>query len=278
MSENYLITVITVSYQAEKTIEETMKSVLQQTYPNIEYIIKDGESTDRTNEIVNSYKSKFEKKGILFRHIIGKDDSVYDAMNQAMAYCIGEWLIFMNADDIFYSENSISNVFNEIGQLIHNTQIIYGNTDFQDGKYHYLWEGDLKFIKNQCPFCHQSVFVRTSWMKAHPFDISLKITADYNFFLEAFYENANFKKSNEIIAVFHRGGLSCRDLVLDRKERRRIKIRYGIIRRNCKYQFIKDVLAVGKAYCVQILFFLLSDKAAVELRRFSKKRRMVILK
>ena len=91
-----LISIITICFNAEQNIAKTMESVLNQTYHNIEYIIKDGKSLDRTNEIIEQYKEKFEKKGIRFLHIIQEDQGIYDAMNQAINSITGQYVIYMN--------------------------------------------------------------------------------------------------------------------------------------------------------------------------------------
>ena len=89
------ISVITVCYNSENTIERTIKSVLSQTYQDIEYIIVDGLSTDKTLEIVNKYKDKIAKI------ISEKDTGLYDAMNKGIDNASGEYLMFLNSDDCF---------------------------------------------------------------------------------------------------------------------------------------------------------------------------------
>ena len=99
------ITVVTVSFNAEGTIENTIRSVLDQSYDDFEYLILDGKSTDQTYEIVKSYDSSFKEKGIVFRHFSSPDSGIFDAMNKAVQEAQGEWIIYMNADDSFYDQN-----------------------------------------------------------------------------------------------------------------------------------------------------------------------------
>ena len=100
MSREYLISIITVVKNAENTIEKCIKSVLNQNYKNIQYIIIDGNSTDNTRKIIDKYKNKISL-------IISEDDNgIWDAMNKGIKLAEGEILGFVNADDIYY-ENSL---------------------------------------------------------------------------------------------------------------------------------------------------------------------------
>ena len=102
------ITVITVCHNAAKTLEKTIKSVLNQTYPNIEYIIIDGGSTDDTVDIIKRYADR------LAYWISEPDKGIYDAMNKGIEVATGEWINFMNAGDTFYEENTIDFVLEAI--------------------------------------------------------------------------------------------------------------------------------------------------------------------
>lgn len=103
---NYpLVTVITVVYNAKELLEETILSVLNQTYSNIEYIIVDGGSTDGTLDIIKKYQDKISK------YISEPDQGIYDAMNKGMSLSKGQWLNFMNAGDSFYSNDVLQKVF-----------------------------------------------------------------------------------------------------------------------------------------------------------------------
>ena len=104
------VSVITVCYNAEASIGNTLKSVLEQTYKDFEYVIIDGASKDNTLKIVERYKPEFEEKGILLNLISEKDNGIYDAMNKAVRCCNGEWLIYMNADDTFADADVLKDI------------------------------------------------------------------------------------------------------------------------------------------------------------------------
>lgn len=99
-----LISIVTVSFNSEKTIRQTIESVLNQTYTNIEYNIVDGASTDRTVEIATQYKDDFEAKGIKYIITSEKDKGIYDAMNKGIARSHGEIVGLINSDDWYETD------------------------------------------------------------------------------------------------------------------------------------------------------------------------------
>ena len=102
MHNKPLISIITVTYNSEKTIHKTIESVINQKYKNYEYIIKDGLSTDKTIDLIYSYENDIDC-------IISKEDcGIYDAMNYAIKETNGDWIIFLNADDHFYDDKVLN--------------------------------------------------------------------------------------------------------------------------------------------------------------------------
>jgi glycosyltransferase involved in cell wall biosynthesis len=121
------ISIITVCYNSENTIERTIKSVLSQNYSNIEYIIVDGDSKDRTIQIIEKYKNS------IHHFISEKDEGIYDALNKGISMATGDIIGILNSDDIFSNENIISDiakVFIEKPQL----DSIIGNIAFINDK------------------------------------------------------------------------------------------------------------------------------------------------
>lgn len=96
-----LISIITVCKNSEKTIENTIKSVLNQTYKNFEYIIVDGASSDNTLKIIQSYVDKFDQFGVTLKHISKPDNGIYDAMNRGIKMARGDWISFLGSDDSY---------------------------------------------------------------------------------------------------------------------------------------------------------------------------------
>lgn len=116
------ISIITVTYNASTTLEATMLSVFNQTYSCVEYIIIDGGSTDDTINIIGKYANK------LSYWVSEPDKGIYDAMNKALKIATGDFLIFMGADDLFYTNDVIQNV---VSQISNRDAVYYGSVLFK---------------------------------------------------------------------------------------------------------------------------------------------------
>ncbi|MCG3708944.1 glycosyltransferase [Aliarcobacter butzleri] len=194
------VTVVTVTYNAEKYLEQTIKSVIEQDYPNIEYIIIDGASSDKTVDIINKYE-----KYITY-WISEPDSGIYDAMNKGIDIATGEWINFMNAGDSFTELSTISNVINNLDK---NTDIIAGDIYYLENSkstYKKSYGLDKKFDGMFC--CHQAMFVKTYLMKKYKFNTIYKIVADYDFTLKCAMNNYNFQFVDFAVANFLSGGIS----------------------------------------------------------------------
>lgn len=185
METNPLISVVTVSYNAVSTIEQTILSVVNQTYPRLEYIIIDGGSTDGTVEVIKKYADR------IAYWVSEPDKGIYDAMNKGIAVATGEWINFMNCGDGFYSVSVLSDVFKD--KSCKENDVIYGNTCIMErwGMYEER-PRELFFMNKYIPFCHQSAFVKTYLMQKCLFDIRYSICADYQFFYTLWKEERLF--------------------------------------------------------------------------------------
>ena len=145
------ISVITISYNAEDTIEKTLKSIENQSYNNIEHIIIDGGSKDSTLEICNSFSHEAK--------IISElDNGVYDAFNKGLKLATGDVVGFLNADDTFYNENSIQDIVDAFSN--NEADIVYGNLDYVNE--------ESKVIRNWISKPYEKGLVKKAWMPAHP--------------------------------------------------------------------------------------------------------------
>ena len=175
------ISVVTVCYNAAATIEETIQSVLNQTYPNVEYIIIDGGSTDGTVDIIKKYADR------VAYWISEPDKGIYDAMNKGIAAATGDYINFMNAGDRFTSKDTLTNFTCLIKS---DTFVAYGDCNMHlNGNISITRPVPITYIKKRMPFCHQSCFVNTTYHKTHLFDTSFKVLADYNMFYNAYYNH-----------------------------------------------------------------------------------------
>ena len=145
------ISVITISYNAEDTIEKTLKSIENQSYNNIEHIIIDGGSKDSTLEICNSFSHEAK--------IISElDNGVYDAFNKGLKLATGDVVGFLNADDTFYNENSIQDIVDAFSN--NETDIVYGNLDYVNE--------ESKVIRNWISRPYEKGLLKKAWKIAHP--------------------------------------------------------------------------------------------------------------
>ncbi len=201
-----MITVITVCFNEENTLEDTVRSVLSQSYTDFEYIIKDGGSTDNTLKIAGGFKRSFKEKGISYRIVSEKDGGLYDAMNAAAAMAQGDFVCFMNSGDLFFDCDVLKNVFE--GRDHGKTDLIYGDAvEIEFGEY-YFFRKCPELIEERMPFNHQTVFARKTLLEDMPFDTSLKITADYDFLLRAKKAGKTFKDSGVVTALISKDGVS----------------------------------------------------------------------
>ena len=145
------ISIITISFNANDTIEKTLKSVVGQSYKNIEHIIIDGGSKDNTIDICNSYTH-------ISKIISEPDKGVYDAFNKGIKLATGNIIGFLNADDTFYDENSIQDIVNAFSN--NEADIVYGNLDYVNK--------EEKVIRNWISKPYVKGLVKNAWMPAHP--------------------------------------------------------------------------------------------------------------
>lgn len=195
-----LISVITVVFNGAKYIEQTIQSVINQLYDNVEYIILDGGSTDETNEIIRKYEDYIDY------WVSEPDQGIYDAMNKGIDLAIGDWINFMNAGDILFNPFTLNQLIES--ELLGN--IIYGNTLVRyDSIYLKISKPsrNLTFSKG-LPFCHQSCFVKTEIHKKHKFNLKYSIFAEFNLFADLMQSGENFIYQDLIISIYDFNGVS----------------------------------------------------------------------
>ena len=199
--------IITICYNAAKVLPVTIESVLAQDFGDFEYVIEDGESTDDTPDIVESYRKKFEKKGIRLIYNRKSDEGIYDAMNKGVASSSGDYINFMNAGDCFYSADVLTRVSGAADDK-KDPVIIYGDCAVYEYGRFFRFNKDLSNICENMPFSHQSVFASASFVRAHPFDTSLRFSADYDFLLSAYDEGVEFLDAETFVCITTADGLS----------------------------------------------------------------------
>tara|TARA_Y100001958_G_C21247743_1_gene579492 strand:+ start:7162 stop:7932 length:771 start_codon:yes stop_codon:yes gene_type:complete len=185
---NKVISIITVSYNSKETIEETIQSVINQSSRNnTEYIIIDGGSNDGTSRILEQYKDHIDIT------LIEKDKGIYDAMNKGAAISKGDYIMFLNSDDILYSKNTIENIIKVIKNNNNDIQTLYGNIeyykDFKSKPVRFWISGEFSKIKFYLGWHppHPGLLVkRTVFAKLRGFNTKYRIASDYNFIFKMF--------------------------------------------------------------------------------------------
>lgn len=201
--ENPKITVVTVCYNAVDTIEKTMLSVINQTYPNIEYIIIDGASTDGTVEVLKKYESHISK------WVSEPDKGIYDAMNKGIKLATGDYVNFMNAGDVFVDESVLSKIANCISPA---SDILFGDIIVGKNGNYYIEkanEGEIKKTKSvSMGFNHQASFVCTDLARNHPFNLNYKLAADFNMMKALYHQGAKFSYCKFPVVIYDTTGVS----------------------------------------------------------------------
>ena len=192
--------VIVVSLNTKKSFLKTLNSIKKQKFENYEVIIVDGESSDGTIELIKDIKDN------KFQYIIEKDNGIYDAMNKGIELSKGEWIIFLNSGDEFYSQDILKQVsLKEIQKY----DVLFADTVIDNGYFKYKIEA--KNFENGTflmPFCHQSTFVKRELIDKIKFDLKYEISSDFDFFMKCFRKNKQFFNLNMIISKTLSGGFS----------------------------------------------------------------------
>lgn len=182
------VSIITICKNSAPSIENAIKSVINQSYQNIEYIIIDGNSTDNTLSIINKYQSKISQ------FISEEDNGISDAFNKGISISSGDLIGFLNADDT-YIENAIEILVEHYLLNKNEADIIYGDClCHTNNKNKYIVRAGYPIDFNlRTPFlCHQAVLIKSAiFQTIGNFDINLKYGMDYDWFLRSY--NAGFK-------------------------------------------------------------------------------------
>lgn len=196
-----LISIITIVYNGGQFLEETILSVINQTYDNVEYIIIDGGSTDGTLDIIKKYEDKIDY------WVSEKDSGIYDAMNKGIDAVTGDWINFMNAGDGFYTKDVLNKIF--LQNDFKSINVVYGNHNvIYPHKTRIAKAGNIEDIWKGSQFCHQSSFVSATVHKSNKFNLSNRIGADFEFFYTLYKKHMSFKYIDIIVANYSAGGLS----------------------------------------------------------------------
>jgi len=206
--ESLLITVITVVLNAKTNLEKTIRSVTEQDYPGIEYLVIDGGSIDGSVDVIRQYYPS-----VISNWLSEKDKGIYSAMNKGAGMASGEWVCFLNAGDVFANSTVIRKIAEVVHLLPEQPDIAYGNILVRKHGANRLIERIAQSPRNshRMYFCHQSAFVRLALLRQYPFDESYKLSADLKFFKQCRSDDKQFLQLNFPIVVYDTFGLSNAD-------------------------------------------------------------------
>ena len=221
--------VVTVVFNAEDVIAKTIESVLNQSYIPYEYLIIDGKSTDKTLDIVDSYKDSFAAKQINYRIISEKDTGIYNAMNKGVKSATGDFISFLNAGDWYEPDalKKIKNFYNE-----DDFDLTYGRLNYinPNGSITVKMSKYDKFPITSRHWNHPSMFLRREIYQKYGFDERFRAYADFHLYTKLRKTDVKIRVIPEIITNFPADGVSTD--VRMKKVLARAKEKYRIYRDN----------------------------------------------
>ena len=224
--EELLVSIITVCRNSETTIGDTIESVLNQTYPNLEYILVDGKSTDRTIDIIKSYEDRFMEKNISYRYISEKDEGIYDAMNKGIAMAEGDLIGIINSDD-WYESQAVEvaaryYIQEKYDMFYADLRIVGENRSFIKKAKDSRWVTS-RYWNHPTTFIPRTIYEKYQYKNENIHD-------DWDLILRIRKDNCRVCVVNEVLANFRRNGVSHEKNI--KKAFHRARIKYGIYRDN----------------------------------------------
>lgn len=221
--------IITVAYNAGAVLEDTIQSVITQTYRNVEYIIVDGGSKDHTLDIINRYREHIHTL------VSEPDKGLYDAMNKGIRLATGDYLCFLNAGDELHEDDTLQLMVHSItGTEL--PDVLYGETAIVDEEGHFLRMRRLsapenlnwKSFKDGMLVCHQAFFPRREL--AEPYDLRYRFSADFDWCIRIMKKSHTLHNTHLTLIDYLNEGMTTRNHRASLHERFRIMCRhYGYL-------------------------------------------------
>ena len=241
------ITVVTVTYNAEQTLERTLQSVASQTYPRVEHLIVDGLSVDGTLSLIQEYA---EDNSVCdtpheIQFIREPDSGLYDAMNKAIDNANGDYLVFLNAGDKFHSDDTLEKIVETVSSVHGNEfdeatwpAVLYGETDIVDDNGVFLRHRRLQtpevlswrsFLSGML-VCHQSFYVRTDMARQFHYNLRYRFSGDFDWCIrimkDAQQQGQSLFNTRMVLTDYLSEGMTTKNHRKSLMERFRIMCRY----------------------------------------------------
>ena len=219
--------IITVTYNAEKVLEETIQSVITQTYRNVEYIIVDGASKDNTLKIIEKYQ------GYISLMVSEPDKGLYDAMNKSIQMATGDYLCFLNAGDKFHENTTLQRIAETLNDK-ELPDVVYGETAIVDEEGNFLHMRRLstpehltwKSFKQGMLVCHQAFLAKRELALKHPYNLQYRFSADFDWCIRIMKEAKCLHNTRLTLINYLNEGMTTRNHKASLKERFRIMAKH----------------------------------------------------
>ena len=220
--------IITVTYNAGKVLEDTIRSIASQTYQNVEYLIVDGASKDNTLQIAEKHKEHIH-------HIVSEPDKgLYDAMNKGIRMATGDYVCFLNAGDKLHEESTLQQIVHSLKGQNELPDVIYGETAIVDGEGKFLHMRrlsspehlDWKSFKQGMLVCHQAFLARRDLAMAHPYDLQYRFSADFDWCIRIMKEAKCLHNTRLTLIDYLNEGMTTQNHKASLKERFRIMVKH----------------------------------------------------
>ena len=233
--------IITITYNAENVLQRTLDSVRSQTYRDMEHLIIDGSSTDKTVAMAEAYRQRASYDVIIQSE---PDRGIYDAMNKGLRLATGDYVVFMNAGDTFHDERTLERVLGGITELRNygtpelRPAVIYGDTDIVDSEGRFLRKRHLsvpdrltwRSFRKGMLVCHQAFYARQDIARDIPYDLQYRHSADVDWCIrvmkEAERRHLPLRRVPGVVADFMDGGNTTQN------HRASLKERFTVMRRH----------------------------------------------
>ncbi|MCD8093668.1 MAG: glycosyltransferase [Bacteroides sp.] len=222
--------VITVTYNAAAVLEDTIQSVILQTYHHVEYIIVDGASKDGALAIVDRYRDR------IARVVSEPDKGLYDAMNKGIELATGDYLCFLNAGDSFHEDDTLQQMVHTLSAQAELPDVLYGETELVDQEGHFIRMRRLsapevltwRSFKQGMLVCHQAFFAKRSLVE--PYDLQYRFSADFDWCIRVMKKARTLHNTHLTVIDYLEEGMTTQNRKASLRERFRIMVRhYGWI-------------------------------------------------
>ncbi|MFC2335057.1 MAG: glycosyltransferase family 2 protein [Prevotella sp.] len=233
-------TIVTCTFNAEHELQRTLDSVFHQSYADVEHLILDGLSHDRSVEMAQTYKQRSDEARTGHEVVVcsERDSGLYDAMNKGIARATGDYIVFLNAGDTFPSEATLEHIAHSIGDGEALPGVIYGDTDIVNDEGRFLRHRRLqppakltwRSFRNGMLVCHQAFYALTTLAKDNPYNLNYRFSADVDWCIrvmkEAERRHLMLKNVDEVVVNYLDGGMT------EKNHRASLRERFSVMRRH----------------------------------------------